>query len=118
MSRGGARQGAGRPKGRRNNATVARDEFLRAVSAGEASTPEKRAERLLGVLEAVALDDAFEVSTRIAAAKAALPYWQPRLNENHNTNNIDLTGLAKRVQRAKERSGMIGGQGPCCYACR
>jgi ribosome-binding protein aMBF1 (putative translation factor) len=105
MSRGGSRPGAGRPRGSRNKETIARDALLAAAAAGDASTPKQRADRLLSVLEAVALGEAFEVSTRIAAAKAALPYWQPRLTENAHSLNV-TEGLADRVRRARERSGM------------
>ena len=68
MSRGGARPGAGRPKGSRNHITL---ELVKAVQR-DGLTP---LEYLLKVMR----DGSLETSQRLEAAKIALPYCHSRL---------------------------------------
>ncbi len=68
MSRGGARAGAGRPKGRRNRRTEAQ---IAAIEAG-GITP-------LAYLLAVMRDESQDPVARLDAAKAAAPYVHSKL---------------------------------------
>lgn len=67
--RGGKREGAGRPMGAPNKATVERE----AAIAESGLTP---LEYMLSVLR----DETQEAASRMEAAKAAAPYVHPRLN--------------------------------------
>lgn len=68
MPRGGARAGAGRPKGRRNRRTEAQ---VAAIEAG-GITP-------LAYLLAVMRDQSQDRVARLEAAKVAAPYVHPKL---------------------------------------
>lgn len=74
MPAGGARLGAGRPRGRRSSKTV---EQLAAIS-GSGLTP-------LAYLLKIMRDKEQEQSVRLDAAKAAAPYVHPKLA------NLDAT---------------------------
>ena len=74
MPRGGARPGAGRPKGRRSSKTV---EQLAAI-AGSGLTP-------LAYLLKIMRDKELDRAVRLDAAKAAAPYVHPKLA------NLDAT---------------------------
>lgn len=68
MARGGARPGAGRPKGTPNKATAARQ----AEIAASGLTP-------LDYMLAILRDETKDEAARFEAAKAAAPYVHPKL---------------------------------------
>lgn len=78
MSRGGARQGAGRPKGGANKL----NEAARAKALATGISP---LDYLLGVLR----DETKEQAVRIDAAKAAAPYVHARLAAVELSGNDD-----------------------------
>jgi hypothetical protein len=91
--RGGARRGAGRPKGSKNAAT----KKARAVSeqaAAEGITP---LEYMLDIMRTEVSEDmdARELLTaitlRFEAAKAAAPYIHPRLAAVEHSGNLSVT---------------------------
>lgn len=69
MSRGGKREGAGRPAGTPNKATLARQ----AEVAASGLTP-------LDFMLSILRDDTKDEGARFEAAKAAAPYVHPRLS--------------------------------------
>lgn len=75
MARGGARPGAGRPRGRRSDKTLKR---LEAIDTSGLSP----LEYMLSVLK----DEKQPMPIRLDAAKAAAPYMHPRLA------NVELGG--------------------------
>ena len=80
MARGGARPGAGRPKGRRSDKTVERLEAIAAAGI----TP---LDYLLGVMR----DVAQEPAVRLDAAKSAAPYVHPKLASIEHSGEVDLS---------------------------
>lgn len=67
MPRGGARPGAGRPKGAKNKTTL-----LREAAAKFGIVP-------LDYLLSIMVDESQPYELRLYAAKAALPYCHPKL---------------------------------------
>lgn len=78
MSRGGARQGAGRPKGGANKI----NDEARAKALAIGISP---LDYLLGLLR----DEAQDQDTRIDAAKAAAPYVHARLTAVEHSGDKD-----------------------------
>jgi hypothetical protein len=78
MTHGGARRGAGRPKGAANKFS----ERARAKAAAEGITP-------LGFMLGVLRDEANELSVRMDAAKAAAPYMHARLESIKHSGDAD-----------------------------
>ena len=74
---GGARPGAGRKKGTRNSATLAKEAALEEVIAravADECTP-------LDVMLSIMRDPASPAAMKFEAAKAAAPYVHPRLSQ-------------------------------------
>lgn len=80
MARGGARAGAGRPKG----AAAKRTREIADKAASEGLTP---LEFMLQVLR----DETAEMGARFEAAKAAAPYVHPRLANVDGTHRVTLS---------------------------
>ena len=78
MARGGARQGAGRPKGGANKL----NDEARTKALDGGTTP---LEYLLGIMR----DDMLDRDTRIDAAKAAAPYVHARLAAVEHSGDKD-----------------------------
>ena len=79
MSRGGARQGAGRPKGLRNKRTVE----MQAAIAAAGETP-------LDYMLRVMRDPQAEQQRRDAMAKAVAPYVHPQLASIKHDGNLTV----------------------------
>ena len=79
---GGYRPGAGRPKGSKNKATIAKAAVAEILNVDDAdqlhSAIHRRGHKLLLELDNIALDPTQPVAARIIAAKAALPFLLPR----------------------------------------
>ena len=84
MARGGARPGAGRPKGRRSDKTAER---LAAIEAA-GITP-------LDYLLRLMRDGTVEPAVRLDAAKSAAPYVHPKLNAIEHTGSLDVRDVAE-----------------------
>lgn len=80
MANGGKRAGAGRPKGARNKASVARE----AEIAESGKTP---LEFLLDIMR----DESADMEIRMSAAKAAAPFVHPRLANQTLVADIEVT---------------------------
>jgi hypothetical protein len=87
MARGGARAGAGRPKG----AATVKTREIADKAASEGITP---LEYMLGVLR----DDTREPAHRLDAAKAAAPYVHARLS-NIDANITGDVGVTVEIVR-------------------
>jgi hypothetical protein len=83
MPRGGKREGAGRPKGAANKASVARQ----AEIAASGLTP---LDYMLGILR----DEARDETQRFEAAKAAAPYVHPRLASTEVRGELQVNDVS------------------------
>ena len=108
MNCGGRREGAGRPKGSRNKASVARE----AEIAESGKTP---LEFLLDIMR----DESADMEMRMSAAKAAAPFVHPRLANQTLVADIDVTNsepmsdfeLARRLSFLLETRAAKAGAG-------
>jgi hypothetical protein len=82
MAGGGSRPGAGRPKGRKNNATIKREEAMKAA----ADRLGGQFEDGLAFLVAVYNDETMPLDVRVDCAKAAAPFQRPKLS------SVEATG--------------------------
>lgn len=71
---GGKRPGSGRPRGRKNKATIAAEASFKNAALGLAEDFTS-----LMLFQAVYRDDQYEIDVRLAAAGKALPYEHPTL---------------------------------------
>lgn len=84
MPNGGRRPGAGRPKGRQNDATIERKKLVEAVLTAEGKTPiEVMREAMLYYDGLGKRDDAVRV------AQALAPYIHPRLSNIDANAQVD-----------------------------
>jgi len=89
MPRGGPREGAGRPSGIANKASIARQ----AEVAASGQTP-------LDYLLEIMRDTTAERGERLDAAKAAAPYVHPKLAAIEHSGGLDLTTQTKEQRDA------------------
>ena len=79
---GGYRPGAGRPKGSKNKATIAKEAVAEVLGVDDAkmlaAEVHKRGHTLLTEMERIATDPTQPVGARIMAARTALPFLLPR----------------------------------------
>lgn len=80
MARGGKREGAGRPPGVANKASIERQEEI----AASGLTP---LDYMISVMRNLTLDEA----KRLDAAKAAAPYVHPRLAAIEHSGEVHMT---------------------------
>jgi hypothetical protein len=103
MARGGARPGAGRPRGSRGERGRLLEERVRAA-VGDDWCP-------VTFLCQVAADRKRPIELRIDAAKASAPYLAPRLKAVEVTNlvDIDIRELTRKLAVAKDDIEKRGG---------
>ncbi len=106
-NRGGKRDGAGRRKGSKNKATVAREAIAEVLEAPDpmnltAAIHELGYKLLLLEMEQIVLNPSQPVAARIMAAKTVLPFMLPKLSDtNHGgTINEEVERLLK-LERKK-----------------
>ena len=103
---GGRREGAGRRKGSKNKATVAREAIAEVLDAPDpmklTAAVHERGYKLLLEMEQIVLDPTQPVAARIMAAKTVLPFMLPKQSDaNHGgTINEEVERLLK-LERKK-----------------
>ena len=79
---GGARPGAGRPKGSKNKSTLAKEAVAEILDVEDAQMLEaavhQRGHQMLIELERIVMDPTQPLGARIMAARVALPFMLPR----------------------------------------
>jgi hypothetical protein len=99
MGRGGRRVGAGRPRGSKNKRTIA------AVPLLPARAHRQTVEEMpLDILVAAARDKSQPIELRLAAAKAAAPYYHARMSGGPPKASFEMTQseLEAAIEREKE----------------
>lgn len=103
---GGKREGAGRKKGSKNKTTIAREVIGEIIDAPDPmkleSAIHQRGHAMLLELERIALDPTQPIAARIMAARTALPFMLPKLQEPKN-NIGDSDALMRRIQEGRNR---------------
>ena len=103
---GGKRPGAGRPKGSKNKATIARLAVAEVLDVDERQTLEaavhKRGHSLLLEMERIAHDPTQPLGARIAAARTVLPFLLPRREALSEENGFSRD-LIPIIQQGRER---------------
>lgn len=111
---GGARPGAGRPKGSKNKSTLAKEVVAEILDVEDAQLLEaavhKRGHQLLMELERIVMDPTQPVGARIMAARVALPFMLPRKVTLHHEADDGAELIARIQQRRTQLSQMrLGG---------
>src|ERR1041385_5014099 len=83
--KGGYRAKAGRPKGRKDNSTLAYEEAARQIF--EAHKPKDGELTSLDLFRAIYRSDKFPLAARMKAAAEALPYEHPKLQAIQHTGD-------------------------------
>lgn len=108
-NRGGRRDGSGRKKGSRNKATVNREQRMRevalALSAEIAHVFEGDSHALL---MAIYKNEDLPLSTRLDAAKAAIPFEKPRLNAIDHSGAMKLYMHEQALAELEQSTGANG----------
>jgi hypothetical protein len=98
MGRGGRRAGAGRPRGSKNKRTIARVPLLPARAHRQ--TVEQMP---LDILIAAARDTSQPIELRLAAAKAAAPYFHARISGGPPKASFEMTDIELETAIAREK---------------
>jgi hypothetical protein len=102
MGRGGRREGAGRPKGSRNKRTIAKVRLLPARAHRQ--TVE---EMPLDILIAAARDKTQPIELRLAAAKAAAPYYHAKISSRPPKASFEMTDTELQTAIAREKEHQL-----------
>lgn len=114
--RGGKREGAGRKRGSRNKATIARQAVAEILDINDDLTLEavihRRGHALLVEMERIVGDPTMPVGARIMAARTVLPFLLPRRtatpkDEDQFTENLVEVMRQRRNQLAEMRAAAI-----------
>jgi hypothetical protein len=110
MPRGGARPGAGRKRGGQAIETTKLRTVARAKLAEYLTTGKDPLEVLIGL----AFNDELDVSLRIQAATAAVPYLHPKLShQNIESRSLHATvNSADLLAKLEVRLGRLAAPGP------
>jgi hypothetical protein len=98
MARGGRRAGAGRPRGSKNKRTIARVPLLPARAHRQIIE-----EMPLDILVAAARDKTQPLELRLAAAKAAAPYYHARMSGGPPKASFEMTQSELEIAIAREK---------------
>jgi hypothetical protein len=98
MGRGGRREGAGRPKGAKSRRTISKVPLLPA--RGHRQIVE---EMPLDILVAAARDRSQPIELRLAAAKAAAPYFHARISGGPPKASFEMTQSELETAIAREK---------------
>jgi hypothetical protein len=99
MGRGGRREGAGRPKGAKSKRTIAKVPLLPA----RAHRGQKKFEELpLDILMRAARDETRPIEIRLAAAKAAAPYYHAKVSTVLPKGSWEMSDLELETVLARE----------------
>ena len=107
-NRGGARRGAGRPKGSKNKSTIAKEAIAEILDVDDpymlAGAIHQRGHTLLAEMERIACDPSQPVGVRIMAARTALPFLLPRRTAKPN----DDTGFGEDlIETMRQRRNQL-----------
>jgi hypothetical protein len=102
MGRGGRREGAGRPKGAKSKRTIAKVPLLPARAHRQ--TVE---EMPLDILIAAARDKTQPIELRLAAAKAAAPYYHARISGGPPKASFEMTDIELETAIAREKEHQL-----------
>lgn len=108
MAKGGTRANAGRPKGRKDDSTLAYEEAAKRVF--EAHKPKDGELTSLELFRAVYRSDEFSMSARLKAAAEALPYEHPKLQAIQHSGDVpDGSGQAAvgAIELARELAFLL-----------
>ncbi len=101
---GGARPGAGRPKGSKNKSTLAKEAVAEILDVEDADMLEaavhKRGHQLLMELERIVMDPTQPAGARIMAARVVLPFMLPRKVALHQETD-DSASLIDLIQERR-----------------
>jgi len=90
----------GRPKGRRNEKTLRREQAMEKISEElKRLWPDGFDGNAHALLRAVYRSNAFDLGTRLDAAKCAVRFETPALNSIDHSGSVDL-GIGDRLDRA------------------
>jgi len=107
---GGARPGAGRPKGSKNKSTLAKEVVAEILDVEDAQLLEaavhKRGHQLLIELERIVMDPTQPAGARIMAARVALPFMLPRKVTLHHESDDGAELIARIQQRRMQLAKM------------
>lgn len=98
MARGGKRLGAGRPKAAKNKRTVAKVQLLPALQHRQTAE-----ELPLDVLLSAMRDEVRPIELRLAAAKAAAPYFHAKLSGGPPKASFEMTQSELEAAIAREK---------------
>jgi hypothetical protein len=103
---GGRRSGAGRPKGSKNKATLARQSVAEILDIDVSETLDsaihKRGHTLLIEMERIAIDPTQPIAARVMAARVALPFLLHR-SENSRDNAVASEAILARLEAGRNR---------------
>ena len=114
MAKGGARPGAGRPKGSKNKLTLAKHAVAEVLDTPAdvdlTQAVHQRGHRLLSELESIALDPTQPVAARLIAAKTALPFMLPKCPQPAGGDNDESAAtLIERLHEGRRRAAVALG---------
>jgi hypothetical protein len=98
MGRGGRRAGAGRPKGAKSKRTIAKVPLLPARAHRQMVE-----EMPLDILIAAARDKGHPIELRLAAAKAAAPYFHAKVSSGPPKASFEMTQSELETAIAREK---------------
>jgi hypothetical protein len=102
MARGGRREGAGRPKGSKSKRTIFR------VPLVPARAHRQMVEELpLDILIAAARDKAHPIELRLAAARAAAPYYHAKVSTGPPKASFEMSDAELEAAIAREEKHQL-----------
>jgi hypothetical protein len=102
MSRGGRREGAGRPRGSKNKRTITKVELIPAITHRQAVE-----EMPLDVLVAAMRDKSQPIELRLAAARAAAPYFHAKVSTGPPKGSFEMSDLELEAAIAREKEHQL-----------
>jgi hypothetical protein len=102
MDWGGRRAGAGRKPGTKNRRTIAKVKLLPARAHRQAV-----AELPLDILIAAARDKSQPIELRLAAAKAAAPYFHARISTGPVKGSFEMSDIELETAIAREKEHLL-----------
>ena len=102
MARGGYRPGAGRPRGSKSKRTITEVELIPAIAHRQAVE-----ELPLDVLVAAMRDKAQPIELRLAAARAAAPYYHAKISTGPPKASFEMTDIELEAAIAREKEHQL-----------
>jgi hypothetical protein len=102
MASGGRRAGAGRPRGSKSKRTITKVTLLPARRHRQVVE-----EMPLDILIAAARDKAQPIELRLAAAKAAAPYYHARISTGPVKGSLEMSDLELEAAITREKEHLL-----------